>query len=665
MPWNINLPEAEWYTPDDPDLPLLVETIEQDVPILAIDTETTGLNVVNDVPLFWSLSWGERRICMPASTLQTFAPVLQDPKKRWVLANAKYDQHILANVGLALAGELIDCQVMHALLYEEQPHGLKYMAENVLGWAWSDFEDTFRFNKAGKLTAASGAAEVRRGGAFQTVQDALLWCYHNDLPRLIEYAANDAYGTWKCYVELKKQLEASNTHSLYPETYCTLADYFFKIEVPFTRVLWTCERHGALIDNNYLQSIEGSVEKALAQLRRRFAALVGRPVNMNSTPDLRKVFFTERGLKSVKRTKGGKSGVQQASLDAQVLEELAEVDEAAQVLLEYRELEKLMGTYVIGLAQHRDEKGRIHSRLNQTGARTGRISSADPNCQNIPNPENDKFKIRKAFIPEEGYTLIVADYDTLEMRLLACASMEPSMIEMIKSGRDIHMGNATLVFGKMDGFDYDEIAAAKKMQKKFTNGEVGEEAITERMHHLLQRRMQVKTIGFGLIYGMKENALARRLKCTKEEAIKLTEKFMGTYPAVKSFFDETVKETRSCGYSFTVLGRRRFLPDIVSKNEMDRWGAERQATNQPIQGSAADVVKMAMIRCYYEGDLEKRYGCRMLLQVHDELMFECPTENAEEVKPIIKEMMEHSLPTDLATPLTISMGVGKSWAETH
>jgi DNA polymerase-1 len=379
MPWNTDLPESEWYTPDDPDLPLLVQTIEEDVPILAIDTETTGLDTVNDVPLFWSLSWGERRICMPASTLQLFAPVLSNPEKKWVLANAKYDQHILANVGLPLMGELMDVQVMHALLYEEQPHGLKYIAKTILGWEWSDFLDTFRLNKAGKLTTASPKADVLKGGSFQTVQDAILWTYHNDLPRLVEYAANDAYGTWKAYEELKKQLESTNTHSLYPETYRTLADYFFKIEVPFTRVLWSCERHGARIDASYLNNVTESVQKEMAQLEKEITREVGRPININSTKELQKYFFSELKVKPTKLTKGGKTGIRGPSVDAEVLEELSCSYKIAHLMVKWKELGKLLGTYAQGLPEHMDKNGRIHTDFRQSGARTGRLSSAGPN----------------------------------------------------------------------------------------------------------------------------------------------------------------------------------------------------------------------------------------------------------------------------------------------
>jgi hypothetical protein len=368
-PWNIDLPDAEWYTRDDPDLPCLVKEVVEDVPILAIDTETTGLNIAKDVPLFWSLSWGNRRICMPADTMLFFKQAFDDPNKKWVLANAKFDQHIMANVGCELKGELHDVQVMHALLYEEQPHGLKYITETILGWVWNDFKDTFRFNKAGRLTLNSTIEEVRKGGAFPTVQDAIMWCARNDLPKLIEYASNDAYGTMQNYWELKKQLEAANIYSLYPDRYRTLWDYFYKIEMPFTRVLWHCERNGVRVDKDYLDTTEKPVREELDRIGREINKAAGRVINPNSTPDLRKFFFTECKIKSRKLTKGGKSGVQQASLDSEVLEELSGEHPVAKLVLQYRELDKLMGTYIKGLAQHMDERGRIHTRFNQDVAR--------------------------------------------------------------------------------------------------------------------------------------------------------------------------------------------------------------------------------------------------------------------------------------------------------
>jgi DNA polymerase-1 len=340
--------------------------------------------------------------------------------------------------------------------------------------------------------------------------------------------------------------------------------------------------------------------------------------------------------------------------------------------LRYRDLEKLRGTYIIGLQEKIDHISRIHPRFNQDIARTGRLSSSDPNCQNIPNTDNDKFKVRKAFICEQGNQLIVNDYQALEMRLLAAAAMEKDMIQIFLDGKDIHMGNASLVFG----FPYDDIVRAKKLDgqlKKLTDavkqGKASEDELaalqvqwSDYLHECLLARGWAKAIGFGLNYGMKENKLARSIGKTAEEALALMDQYMARYPAVKQFFAEAVLNARKTKRSFTILGRRRFLADILSESDFDRFAAERQAVNNVIQGSAADLVRMAMIKID-EMDLEDQYGCHMLMQVHDELVFECPEETCEEVQPIIKDVMEHAFPTELAVPMEASTGRGTNWAD--
>lgn len=498
MAINLDIPEAEWYDKDSPYIEELVREVT-DVRELAVDTETTGLNNVSDVPLFWSMSWGERRICLHANTLPFFKKALEDPHKRIIGANVKFDAHMLANVGIHLRGDLHDIQVMHSLLFEERSHRLKDITKEVLGWTWRSFEDVFNYKSNGKLTQESAKEDVVAGGSFGTIQDAILWCYHNDKESLVEYASNDAYGTMQNFLKLRQMLQEDNIYSLFPEMLPTMWDYYMYAELPFTRVLWKCERHGIYVDQEYLDSIKTPVTQELERIHRRINKEAGRIIKPNSPKDLERLLYDDLKLPCTRRTKGGKTGVRNRSTDAEALEALAPLHPVAQMLLQYRELDKLLSTYVKGLDASRDSRGRIHTTFGQHIVRTGRLSSSNPNCQNIPNPENDKFKIRKAFTitPNSRNKLLVADYDTLEMRLLACASMEESMIEMIRSGKDIHMGNATLVFGGKDGFDYAEIAAAKKAQSRFTKGELKESDITERMHHLLQRRKQVKTIGFG------------------------------------------------------------------------------------------------------------------------------------------------------------------------
>lgn len=642
------MPDAEWCTPNSGNTESIVRQLN-DAKVIAIDTETTGLKYMTDIPLYWSLSWeqpdgGFKRACLKAEVLPLFDRVFADEEKDWVFVNAKYDTHILQNVGVQFAGRLLDTCVMHALLYEEHPHGLKEMAEQLLGWRWRGFEDTF-----GKIDRSDP----------QYIQNTLRRAESQELSKLVEYASNDAYGTLMIYRHLKEELQDARIWSLYPQEYPTLWEYFTKLEVPFTRVLWTCERNGNYIDRPYLKAIEGPVQKDIERIQKEANHLLGRMINLNSPKQLQQYFFTEKQYKPLKLTKGGKTGVRQPSVDADFLDVMAKRGEPlAKLTLEFRELSKLLGTYVVGLQEALDIHGRVHTKYNQDVARTGRLSSSEPNLQNIPRPDGDKFGIRKAFIAEPGNTLIVADYEQLEMRLLAAAAMEQDMIDIFLRGHDIHMGNAAFIYE----IPYEDIVAAKKTEKKVKNGELPEEAMTDYYKKCLDYRQEVKTIGFGLNYGMREQTLAKRLGCTEEQALEKINRYMARYPAVKHFFDEAIESARQTGYAFTVLGRRRFLGDIISQGWSERGHAERQASNVPIQGSAADVAKCAMLKIHARR-LWDEYGWHMLMQVHDELVFEGPEENVDEVMTIISEDMQHPFPTDLAVPLTISIGKGHSWAQ--
>lgn len=651
MPWNIHLPTANWFTLQSPELEALVREAKAHK-LIAIDTETTGLNICSDIPLYWSLCWGERRMCMPISTLAAFREVFAEEDRAWVFANAKFDMHMLANVGIEFKGRIYDVAVMHALLYEESSHALKDMAGQILGWKWQDFFDTF---KAETVVGADGTKRK------ETIEERLRRIERTDLGVLVEYASNDAYGTMRLFDALNKELCNSPTFSLYPETFGTMADVYFKTEVPFTKVLYTCERNGILVNMPYLATTEPPLAKEIADIEREIVHVVGRALNPNSPLQLRDYFFKEKGYRPVKMSKGGKTGVRNPSSDKDVIKAFAEDgDPVAALILKHRELGKLLGTYVRGLHRVADPNGRVHTRFNQDVARTGRLSSSEPNLQNIPKPDKDKFKLRGAFISKPGHSLIVVDYEQLEMRLLAAAAMEPGMIGIINAGRDIHMGNAALVFGKKFDITYDDIVAAKKIDKQVAEGKLPESALTAKVKNCLFARNAAKSIGFGLNYGMKENKLARQLGVTTEEAIEMIDAYMATYPAVKQFYAEAIEETQKTGYAHTLLGRRRYLPEIHALSELDRWGAERKAVNTQIQGTAADACRLAMIHCYNSG-LDKQFGCNMLLQVHDELVFECPDEHLEEAKEIIKDCMEHPFATDLAVPLAISMGTGPSW----
>lgn len=894
MAWNIDVPTAEYYDIEHRSGGWTTGPIEHIIneiaatPEVAIDTETTGLVKHRDIPLYWSLGWGQRRCTIHARALPLFQKIFAQRDRRWFFANAKYDMHILANVGINLAGDCADTAVMHALLYEDRSHSLKDMVDHILGWRWSDFQDTFgRINKQQSPRQLMEKAERENFGL------------------LIEYAADDAWGTICLARELKKQLEAAYTDSLFSNRapyINTLWDLYDKTEVPYTKVLYTCERNGILVNREYLESIAPDAQKEIDDLARTVVSETnGLVMNMNSTAQLL-AYFQQIGAPLTKKTKGGKTGVRKLSLDAEVLEHLAGTYPVAGKTLRFRELTKLKGTYIDGIQEILDQHGRGHTNFNQDVARTGRLSSSDPNFQNVPKPENDKWKLRGAFVAPPGMDLIVADYcvapntriltsdlrwvpainvevgddligfdeqlskdtryrysrvvakktltkrcyrvtmsngavlesshdhswvvggggrtwkrrfrswvqtdqlevgdqiaffcspwdtyDTkdagyvsgildgeghcsrsgkvgfsqkpnaclreserilsafgisyarrnrpsddvqavefygsngglrvlgmfrpprlmekaehlwlgrrtwsahtervyvtkieevgertvialetssktfiaegflshncqLEMRLLADGSREPGMIEVIKRGWDIHMGNAAMIYG----LPYEEIEAAKKTEKKVKAGDLPESAMTERVDYLLRCRAEIKNIGFGLVYGMGDSKLARDLGITKAEATKKSLNFMAKYPAVASFKAEMIRDAEKYGAVYTIMGRRRSTPGIHSYRNDDKSAAERIAVNTPIQGSAADTVRMAQITLHAL-DLEYRYGCRMLLQVHDELVFECPKETLTEAKAVIKDVMEHPFSNDLSVPLGVDIGSGPSW----
>lgn len=681
MGWNIKLPDAEYYTLDSPDLDGVVREVF-DQRKIAIDTETDGLILHKCKPYYWSLCWTsqngrDRRLTMPASTLGAFQRSFDDTEKIWVFANAKFDMHMLANVGVDVKGRLLDIAVQHALLFEEQPHGLKDMAAQLLGWKWTDFSDTFgslrkgvclcggrresHFNKAG-VCKATGCTNFVQVGPL----DLLHRAEEKNMNLLIDYAANDAYGTWKLENTLDTMLQEAQTWSAYDKTYPyieNMRDYFYRTELPFTRVLYACERNGLRVDRPYLERIAPGIQKELVDLRTKINELTGRMMKTNG-PMLKDYFIDECGIRPLKWTKGGKSGIQQPSVDEKFLEYVANeylgevCGEVAALLGKHKKIEKQYSTYIEDMPSRLDRNDRVHPRLNQDIARTGRLSSSDPNLQNITSGEKDIFGLRKSFVSRPGYDLIVADYSQLEMRLLAAASQEPAMMEIFHKNWDIHMGNCTLVHG----IPYEDMKEAKKIDKLVAEEKLPESALTDYIKHCLELRHGIKQVGFGLNYGMKEGALGRRIGCSKEEALALIDKYMSTYPAVRQHFENEAEDARRTGYAFTLMGRRRYLPDINSNDDYQRFRAERQASNMGIQGTAAEVCKMAMIHIYEDTELRDKYGYVMCLQVHDEIVGEAPEETVAICKERVREWMEHPFPTDIGVPLTAEIGSGKTWS---
>jgi len=646
--WNIEMPGTDYFA---------LETLQQAggperfqafmnemaaQPISAIDTETTGLVLWKDIPLYWSVAWEGRRATLHANVLQHFQPLFRDPTKKWVMANAKYDTHILANVGCNLAGKLIDTCVMHALLYEDKPHGLKYMAKHLIGWTYGDFQDQF-----GKITKLNSPENIIRRAEQENFN------------LLIEYAANDAYATWQVYEELRKQLQGAITHSLFrtiPPYIETLWDLYSKIEVPYTRALWQMERHGVKVDRAHLERAEPEALGEIQRLEKDIAKHVGFVMNPRSTKQLKEYFFDRAKLKPLRWTKGGKTGVRQPSCDSAFLEYYEHENPVAGLVLRHREFSKLHGTYIKGLHDILDPFDRIHSRFNQDTVRTGRLSSADPNLQNIPRPENDKWHLRSAFIPEPGNLFATVDYEQLEMRLLAAAAMERDMIAIFDKNWDIHMGNASMMYG----VPYDDLVSAKAIDKAVKGKKQPDSALTAYVLQCLQFRADAKNIGFGLNYGMGAAKLSRALGCTFEEAKKKIEMYKAAYPAVTQFYQEAIAETEKTGYAFTVLGRRRNVAEIASHRKNERALGERIAVNTQIQGSAADVCKMAHINLM-KVDIEGRYDCKIVLNVHDELAFEGPKDALPRALIEITDLMEHPFTMDLAVHLAVDAGIGESW----
>jgi len=403
-----------------------------------------------------------------------------------------------------------------------------------------------------------------------------------------------------------------------------LTRLFREIEMPLLPVLAQMEWHGILIDRDFFAAMSGELERALQLTTEEIYKIAGEEFNISSTPQLRTILFEKLGLPVLRKTKTG------ASTDASVLEELAtQGHEIPRLILEYRELDKLKGTYVDALPLAVNPgTGRIHTTFQQTVAATGRLSSADPNLQNIPIRTDQGRRIRKGFIPEQGHVFVTADYSQIELRILAHMSGDPAFVEAFRSGADIHRQTAAIMFG----LDIANVTA--------------------------DMRAAAKTVNFATIYGIGAFALSSQLGTSVAEAKQFIENYFERFPDVRRYLDTQIQKARDCGYVETLAGRRRYIPEIRSSNYNIRQFGERAATNAPVQGSAADIIKLAMIQI---DDALAGSGTRMLLQVHDELVFEAPRADAEAVRATITREMTGAFP--LNVPLEVVTGVGADWYE--
>jgi DNA polymerase-1 len=431
-----------------------------------------------------------------------------------------------------------------------------------------------------------------------------------------EYSCEDADMTWRLRAQFEPQLETLQ-----------LARLFHEIEMPLVEVLAQMEWHGIKIDIAWFASLKERFERERKRVEQEIYAIAGEEFNINSNPKLREILFEKLQLPVSKRTASG------ASTDASVLQQLADEGHPLPVLLmEYRELAKLESTYIDALPLYvHPRTGRVHTSFSQTTAATGRLSSSDPNLQNIPIRRELGRDIRRGFIPQSGWTLVSADYSQIELRLLAHLSADPAFVHAFNSGGDIHRQTAALIF------------------------DVPLDAVTKEM------RARAKTINFATIYGQGAHALSRQLKITHAEAKEFIERYFQGFRRVREYLDSMVEFARVHGYVQTIFNRRRYIPELRDRNFNIRAFGERTAANSPIQGSAADLIKVAMIRIH-SALAARKLDSKMLLQVHDELVFEVPAQELDELTHLVKHEMEHA--ASLSVPLVVDLGIGDTWLST-
>ena len=572
--------------------------------IFSLDTETTGTDPIRAELVGMSFSFKENQafyVPVPANRDETqkivnkFKSVFENEKNVKVGQNIKYDMLVLSNYGVEIRGRMFDTMIAHYVLQPELHHGMDYLAEVYLKYETIKIEE---------LIGPKGKNQKNM----------------RDLPpsAVYKYACEDADVTLKLKHILEKELKEQGVEALFEE-----------IEMPLVPVLAYMERNGVRIDTAALKETSLHFTARMQQIEKEVHELAGMEFNIASPKQVGEVLFDR--LKIVEKAKKTKSGQYVTSED--VLESLRGKHEIVGKILEHRGLKKLLSTYIDALPQLiNPQTGHIHTSFNQTVTATGRLSSSNPNLQNIPVRNEDGKEIRKAFIPEDGCEFFSADYSQIELRIMAHLSQDPHMIEAFQKGQDIHA------------------ATAAKIYK------------TDLEHVSREQRSKAKTANFGIIYGISTFGLAERLNVERREAKELIDGYFANYPHVKEYMDESIRVAREKGYIETIFKRKRYLPDINSRNAVVRGYAERNAINAPIQGSAADIIKVAMIRIYRRFR-EEGIQSKMILQVHDELNFSVVPAEKEKVQQIVISEMEAAY--KMKAPLRADYGWGKNWLEAH
>lgn len=637
---------------------------------LAIDTETTGLDLLRDRVIFWSMATESERYFIPMEYLLRFDPLFRRRDLTWYYANAKFDLHMLKNMGVDIRGYVHDIIVMDAMEDDTRNHGLKDQTRQNYDIEYGDFKDLFL--KADSVAENLGLdkASFTRFKQYD-VGEKLRYMYDEN-PRVVEnYASCDAFFTYMRAVDLEAQLSAIPCATDMVPGLDTLYDYFRIIEVPFTRVLWKMERVGVPVDLERVKQLDIPMREGIRAREKRLRELLGNPrYNVRSDAELRALLYTKDGfnLAPVAFTTSGKTPIPSvAEKDLQQLMGRVPNRRAYEVIkavLEYRHFYKLHSTFVAKIQENLGPDGRIHSRYNQSGARTGRLSSSDPNLQNIPI-RNDEFKIRSMFVAPRGMMMLDCDYPQIQPRLAAVFANETKLLEAIRAGWDIHSANAANMFGPRDErVTYKSVEGARLIKEK------DKSQLTDLHKALLRFRDQAKTVGLGVLFGEGPLKMGHQLDIPTQAASALIDQFFQTYPSLKRLIDDTHEECHSYGYAWTMLGRIRRLHMINQDLNFGKMKSEeRQGFNHKIQGSEAEVMKLAMLQIDAHPDWNA-LGGQLAMSVHDELVSFAPEENAELALEVKTAIMADPLQWDvislkLPVPVDPDGQRGRNWAEAH
>ena len=571
---------------------------------LSLDTETTSTNTIDAELVGLSFSVEENEafyVPVPADRQQAqnivniFKPIYESPSILKIGQNIKYDMEVLMNYGVTLGGEMFDTMIAHYLLQPELRHNMDYMAEVYLGYKTIHIDE---------LIGPKGKGQ-------KSMRDL-------DPKEVYEYAAEDADVTLKLKNILEPKLKEAGVWKLFTE-----------VEMPLVQVLADMEVGGVRIDTGALKETSAMLTERMNAIEKEIYQLAGEEFNIASPKQVGEILFGK--MKIVDKPKKTKTG--QYVTSEEVLQQLRGKSEIVGKILEHRGLKKLLGTYVDALPKLINPRtGHIHTSFNQTVTATGRLSSSDPNLQNIPVRGEDGKEIRKAFVPEEGCLFFSADYSQIELRVMAHLSGDENMQEAFREGYDIHAATAAKIYHEtMDSVTRDQ-------------------------------RTKAKRANFGIIYGITVFGLAERLDISRTEATQLIDGYFATFPKVAEYMEQAKETARKLGYAETLLHRRRYLPDITSHNATVRGFAERNAINAPIQGTAADIIKIAMVRIHRRFR-DEHLRSKMILQVHDELNFSVYPDEKETVERIVLEEMQAAYP--LSVPLVADCGWGQNWLEAH